>query len=139
MRDSAGNRVLPHLLPIPVREQAHLPQILSRRQTVNFHLLQIFTRGGLFSPQTREPDVKRFKRAHERFDFSQLATPSGLAEIQHTESPFLLSNRLRGKHVDQIERPLLGYSIAILVRLRKVISSIEKEHGNLWDALPQKM
>ena len=65
MRDSADNRVLPHLLPIPVREQAHLPQILARRQTVNFHFLQIFSCGGLFSPQTREPDVKRFKSAHE--------------------------------------------------------------------------
>src|SRR6266567_6317005 len=82
----------------------------------------------LFSPQSGEPYVKRFKRAHERLDFAQLAALSGLAAVKNSERRFLLRNGLRGKNVDQIERPLLRHAIAKFVSLRKVISGIEEQH-----------
>src|SRR5258708_17614489 len=98
MRDSVDSCVLPNLRPVPVGEQAYFPQIPAGWQAVELELLQMLSRRRLFASQPREPDVKRFKRAHERFDFAQLAAPGRLATIQNPKYSFLLDDRWRRQH-----------------------------------------
>src|SRR5579859_60334 len=100
VRDGVGSGILPNLLPVPVGEQAYLPQISACGQAVEFELPQILTRRGLFAPQPGEPNVKRFECAHERFDLAQLAAACRLALIQNAKGGFLLSDGLPGKHID---------------------------------------
>src|ERR1700730_11520710 len=45
VRDSIRPHVTPHLVPRPIRQQAHFPQGLSRRQTMLFYFFQIPARG----------------------------------------------------------------------------------------------
>jgi len=80
--DAIQLRVIPNLLPIPVREEAHLPKRFAGGETVKLELLEILARRRLFAPQTGEPDIEWFQGAEERIDFAQLAAACGSVRLR---------------------------------------------------------
>src|SRR5260370_3408952 len=131
MTDAIRVRVIPNLLPLPVREEAHLPKRFARGETVKLELLEIFARGGLFAAQSSEPDVEWFQSAEERLDFAQLAAAGGIGLVKNAECRLLFLDRLFREDVDEMQRPLLRHRVAVFVGLREMIAGIQKQHGHV--------
>src|SRR5260370_41435535 len=106
MTDAIRVRVIPNLLPLPVREEAHLPKRFARGETVKLELLEIFARGGLFAAQSSEPDVEWFQSAEERLDCAQLSAAGGIGLVKNAECRILLRDGLLGEDVYCGQRPL---------------------------------
>src|SRR5258708_25248934 len=100
--DAIRVRVIPNLLPIPVREEAHLPKRFAGGETVKLELLEILARRRLFAPQTGEPDIEWFQGAEERIDFAQLAAACGIGLVKNAECRLLFRNRLCWEDVDEL-------------------------------------
>src|SRR5260370_25002205 len=99
--DAIRVRVIPNLLPIPVREEAHLPKRFAGGETVKLQLLEIPARRRLFAPQTGEPDIEWFQSPEERIDFAQLAAACEIGPVKNPECRLLFGNRLPWADVDE--------------------------------------
>src|ERR1700719_755651 len=66
-------RVLPHLPPRPISQQADFRQSLSAGQMVFFKLFQVRSRRRLLASQPREPKVIRLECLKQRLNLAQLA------------------------------------------------------------------
>src|SRR5260370_17828541 len=79
--DAIRVRVIPNLLPIPVREEAHLPKRFAGGETVKLQLLEIPARRRLFAPQPGEPYIEWVQSPEVTIAFSQLSAPGGLRPV----------------------------------------------------------
>src|SRR5260370_41669077 len=91
--DAIRIHVVPNLFPIPVRKEAHLPQGLAGGKTMQFDLLEILARRGLFAPQSCEPNVEGLQRSEERIDFAHLAAACRIGLVENAECRLLLRAR----------------------------------------------
>src|SRR5882724_4451218 len=133
------SRLFPDLRPCPVCERTYLQQSFPARQTVLLDLLQILAGGRLFAAQPREPNIEGFKRSHQGLYLAQLAALRGLLAIKNSKLRLLLFDCFLWKYIHQVQRPLLGHAISVLIGLGKVISGVEKQYGNIRHPLPQKV
>jgi len=106
--------------PIPVGKQAYFHRV-SRLVDDVARPSQVFSRRRLFPPQSREPDIKRFKRPHQRLDFPHCSNAS-LAPIQDCRMPIPVP-RPSPQEVHSPDSATTAASfVPIFVRLRKVVS-----------------
>src|SRR5229473_2218620 len=103
MADAIRVRVIPNLLPIPIREEALLPKRFAGGETVKLQLLEILARRRLFAPQTGEPDIEWFQGAEKRLDFAQLAAACGIGPVKNAEYRLLFLDRLFWEDVDEMQ------------------------------------
>src|SRR5437588_6247323 len=71
-------RIVEDIAPLPIRQRADFQNLFAAGQLVLFDLLQMCSRGRLFSAQASEPHVKVFERAHQRLHFADLAAARGI-------------------------------------------------------------
>ena len=92
--------------------------------------LEVFSRWRLLSAQSGKPDLEVAESLHQGFHFAQLAALGGIRAMENSKHGFLLFHGILWKHVGQVERPLFGHAIAILVGLLEVITGIQEQNGN---------
>src|SRR5207249_11092090 len=105
--DAVRVRVVPDLFPLPVREEADLPEWFASGKTVKLNLLEILARWRLFAAQTDKPNVKWFQCSEKRFDLAQLAATRGISLVENAECRLLFRHGSRWENVEETQRPLL--------------------------------
>ena len=132
-------RVFPHLRPRPIGERADLQECFAARQAMVFDLLEILAGRRLLAALASEPDLERLKRRHQRVDFAKLAAPGRIFSVESAQFGFLLRDSFIRQHIDQIQFPIRGDTIAELISIRKVVSGLQEQNRKTRQPLAEKM
>ena len=80
----------------------------------------------LIPPQRSEPDIVTAQAGKQWFHFAQMTAAIRRGLIEDSELRFLLRDTLARCQVNEVQMQPLSYLIAIRIRFREVISSVEE-------------
>ncbi len=128
---SCGVGVGPDVFRGPLGERADLADRLPVGRVKSSISLQGRAAFGLLAAQAGEPEPVVLERGEERLDLAHAAAAAGIGLVEDAELRLLLGDGELGQQVDEVEVPVGGHAVAVVVDLGEVVAGVEEDDGDV--------